>query len=155
MTPASALMAQRLDREYAVRAFPLVQSIRADLSLEEWLEYVDKTTLGNMVERGIVAAVNARGYVEGLFCFEVEDDLIHGKVLNVDNFVSVDLYGRNGATDLLLAEMDRVATQAGCKALHITMNEGKAMLPRACTSTFGRLREAGMKIDAVRLCKTV
>lgn len=153
------LSIEPLRRDLIAQALPLVRSLKPDMSLEEWESYVDvlaesvdAAADGAEPSAGVIVAMDPEGYLHGLFTYAALEDMIHGRVLAVDNVIAVDLLGRDRATRLMIGEMNRLAEALACQAVHVNLNEDRSAFPRGCSSVFSRFREAGHTIDGVRLC---
>lgn len=161
--------AQSIHASNAARAYPLIQIMRADVSLEGWLAFVaatnsecDPTPIGATPEReaapewparGVLAIENARGYIHGLFSYHVAFAIDHVAVLEVSNFVAVDSVDRAGAVKALIASMEELAHSLGCTAIH-THVPSNWIQDEAPESGLGRhLRHAGHDLKSLNLCK--
>ena len=152
-----------LVRAEAAQALPLIRSLRPDMSLEEWQSYLDLVTdgggeampIGDPPLAGVVAVRDDDGYLHGLFTYSVAEDIIHGRALQVDNMVAADMLGRDLPARMMIEEMERLAEQHSCGAVHVIVNDDRAMPPRPASSMLARLRETGHVVDGVRMCREV
>ncbi len=67
---------------------------------------------------GIMTVQSSRGYIHGLFSYAIEQQLKHGAVLTVDNFIVVDMFDPESAALVLLRAMERLAHDLACDAIH-------------------------------------
>ena len=162
-------VAKPLIRRQIDQAFPVVQTIAPDLDVERWrdfaaailsvheLEFEDKSTgrkeAAEPRPRGIMTVQNERGYIHGLFSYTVEEHLRHGRVLDVENFIVLDLFDMAGAADELLNAMDRLAEDLGCTAIHTNLPDDYSSLPDYCNWLLTCFRESGHEVETLRLCK--
>ena len=153
-------------------AFPVVQSSYPKLGLERWRDYaramlaggVDTAgmamagaaggdpkvvTMPHAQPAGIVVAQIGQGYIHGLFTYQVANNLCHGRVLQVDVFVALSLFDPTAAAEALLAEVERVARQHRCDAIHLSLPS----LPDGDIKE--RIQATGLHPEGVRLCKSM
>lgn len=163
---AIPLKRQRIDQ-----AFPVVQTAFPKLGLERWRAFAEElvgpeetgprrrkagapgAATGNVVTlpqpkpRGIVAAQRGRHYIHGVFAYHVVPSLCHGRVLQVDLFVALDLFDPAACAEALMREMDRLAKVLQCEAVHVS-------LPRKPSDDLvTRFADLGHAEEGVRLCK--
>ena len=156
-------VAKPLGRRQIDQAFPIVQTIAPDLGMERWRAFAAavitagdvgaKPDSGASRPRGIMTVQNPRGYIHGLFSYMVQENLRHGRVLSVDNFIVLDLFDLAGAAEALLDAMDRTAAALGCKAIHTSLPDNYSSLPEYCNWLVGCFRESGHTVETLRLCK--
>lgn len=150
-----------LPRGLAAQALPLVRSLRPDLTLEEWQSYLDLVDVGGPDDEddpalsGVTIVQDASGYLHGLFTYAVAEDIIHGRALQVENVVAVDMLGRDDASRLMVTEMERLAALHNCGAVHVTIADERATPPRSVSTLMGRLLATGHAVDGIRLCRTL
>lgn len=142
------------------QSLPLAQGLRSDLTLDDWERFCtlmltkdDDTRQDSF--KGMDCVVDENDYLLGLAGYEVRPDLRHGRVLSVDPFIAIDLYGRDQAAQQLLIRMDRLAEEQDCTAVHIAFDGVDGRFPRQCGSTFSKFMERGYRADCLRLCKEV
>jgi len=147
------------------QAFPIVQTIAPDLGMERWRAFAaaviagdragkaaGKTT-GGTAARGIMTVQNVRGYIHGLFSYRIQENLRHGRVLAVENFIVLDLFDLAGAAEALLDAMDRTAAGLDCRAIHTSLPDNYSSLPEYCNWLVSCFRESGHTVEILRLCK--
>jgi len=100
--------------------FPLVQMMQTGLTFERWREFVAEfcTDRANSMigagcddilwqrPRGIIVIANERGYIHGLFSYQVRDDMSEGLVLHVDNIMAVEIVSRPYVLDAMRDAMN-------------------------------------------------
>lgn len=149
-----------LDPRRVDMAFPVVQSSFPRLHIDRWRDYAatmlvpagaetNVVPLPNRAPTGIVVAQLGHGYIHGVFGYQVVHSLAHGRTLQVDVFVALNLFDPLIAAEALLVEMDRVARQHRCEAIHLSLPD----LPDG--PLMARLREMGLHTEGVRLCKSL
>jgi len=152
------------------QAFPVVSASVPDLEVERWRNFATGV-LGDAGGRrngrgrtatppeeetpglaGIMTVQSRRGYIHGLFCYAVEEDLRHGKVLAVDNFVVLDLFDTEAAASVLMRSMEHLARSFGCCAIHTQLPDpGQA--PVEHNPMLRAFRNDGHVVENLRLCK--
>jgi len=151
-----ALDARRIDQ-----AFPIVQTGFPQLGLDRWRRYAQEmigshgTGDGKVVAlpmaqpSGIIVVQIGHGYIHGLFSYQVVNTLHHGRTLQVDLFVALALFDPRVTVEALLEEMDRVARQHRCDAIHLS-------LPKTPDAPqLARFHELGHQLEGIRLCKAL
>jgi hypothetical protein len=165
---ASAYVAKPLGPGQIDQAFPVVQTLAPDLKVERWRAFAAAALsppggggagedpardAGVPRPRGILTVQNGRGYIHGLFSYQVEESLRHGRTLAVENFIVLDLFDLAGAAEALLGGMDRTAQGLACTAIHTTLPDDYAKLSDYCSWVLACFREAGHGVETLRLCK--
>ena len=108
-----------LHRGQAALALPLVRTLRPGLTLEEWESYLDlldeaqSDDVEDSCLAGVVAVRDQNGYLHGIFTYTVVEDIVHGRALQVENLVAVDMLGRDTSACMMIKEMDRIAALQG------------------------------------------
>jgi hypothetical protein len=112
-----------LTPEQIPQAFALVSIFDGGLSQEAWCEYaaavVEKADNG--VGRGILTVQSEEGYIYGLSVYHLKQELLRGRVLEIENFAVVDLIGAKTATGLLLESLESVAQEQQCRCMSLTL----------------------------------
>lgn len=126
---------QPLTAEMALQAYPLIQFARGDLSLEDWTDFVRAYTCqpieaGTFEDagRGLIALMNALGYLQGLFSYHVREELAEGSVLEVENVVVMDLFKPIAAAEALRRFMHELASRHRCNSLRVVVGQQDAWL---------------------------
>jgi len=148
--------ARSLTPEQIPQAFPLISVTAPELSLERWADYAASFIgpSGSAMPGEIVTVQNAERYIFGLAICQPRSDLYEGRILDVENFVTLDLTGgRRAAGVLLKAAEDRArAWDCGCICVSLLGNEGAG--PRRCCHPATLLfHTCGYVGDAKRLAK--
>jgi hypothetical protein len=100
---ASPYIVRPLAPERIAQAFPLVMALDPGLTLDRWSRYAASfvRSLEAPEPREILTAQNKQGYIHSLASCRMRRDLRHGRVLEVENFVSLDLTGNKLAAQAL------------------------------------------------------
>jgi hypothetical protein len=137
--------------EQLAQAFPLVKAIEPDMTLERWLVYVG-TFLQHreaQVARKILTVQCDRGYIHGLAFCRFKPDLRLGCILEVENFVSLDLAGGKRAGRALLKGTEQQARDWGCGYVRLSLLDGETR-HHPVTAT---IRGSGYRPETDRLAK--
>jgi hypothetical protein len=99
--------------------FPLIREVIPGLDLPAWLRFARQlTTVRRNGQSGIVVARrDGRSFPSGLFCYRVDNDLEHGRMLIAEHFVAVDLLDPSAVLDALVKELDALGKRLGCTAV--------------------------------------
>ncbi|WP_119679641.1 hypothetical protein [Indioceanicola profundi] len=149
-----------LDPRRIDMAFPVVQSSFPRLTIDRWRDYAramlpladaasNVVPLPGTEPTGIVVAQLPHGYIHGVFGYRVLHSLCHGRTLQVDVFVALNLFDPTAAAEALLLEIERTARQHRCDAIHLSLPE----LPDGALR--GRIERIGLHMEGVRLCKSL
>ncbi len=111
----AALRTAQLASERVVQAYPLIREVAPNLSLAEWVDFArplsaQKGDTGGC--RGIIIAERSR-YIRGLFIYEVNPELSHGRTLFARNIIVLDLVQRDAVAEALVDAMERLAQAHG------------------------------------------
>ncbi|SMH56767.1 hypothetical protein [Azospirillum agricola] len=169
-----SFIAKPLGRRQIDQAYPLVCVIAPGLAVEQWRAFaaavLDANGLtngganggtndaagGSPVSRtGIMTVQNAHGYLHGLFSYAIDDDLRHGRVMSVENFVVLDLFDVAGVAATLLRAMDGLARGLGCTAIHTTLPERYSSAGTTNNPITESFLVQGHRHETIRLCKAV
>ncbi len=145
-----------LGDDQALQAYPLVQSASPRLTLDQWLGYVRdlaRDTRDDPPAGGVMSVQNRDGYIYGIYCHAVENDIQHGKVLKVSNFVAANLYDSTSVMDGLIGSMATIARDRGCTAVHVDLPEDTRREERPADGVVNQFRGAGYQVESVALCR--
>lgn len=116
--------ARRLTRKRVEQAYPLVQTVSDDISLEKWHAYADaylkrgpKDGLG---EKGIISVENEQGYIHGLLGFRVDMTLRWGRTLMCEHLIALHLVNAEPIITSIIDKMDTLARDLKCEGIHVT-----------------------------------
>lgn len=161
---------KQLDARRIDQAFPVVQTAFPKISVDRWRAYAQTLLCGkggkarpkapkpadmagNVVplvippSSGVIVAQLGLGYIHGLFAYQVLPNLGHGKVLQVDMFVALDLFDPEAAAESLLLEMERLGRVLHCDAIHLSLPKRPNSPQLAC------IEQRGLHVEGLRLCK--
>lgn len=138
-----------------VQALPLAQSLRADLELGDWRRFCEDLLAASPRVRGIECAADEHGYLLGLFAYQAGPDLRHGRVLSIDPFIAIDLYGRDYSAQRMLTRIESLARELKCDSTHVALCGVGGRFPREDGARFEKFLEQGFHADAMRLCKNL
>jgi hypothetical protein len=143
----------------ASQAFPLLQSVYAEATLDAWLRFardMDPAS-GTPVENRIMVLRSCAGWLFGMFTYLIVPHLVHGRVLDVDNVVLVDLGNRRSLSRVLLERIDEIARTQRCGGIHFRLSPGHDFLADAIRSAV--VRDAacceGRERDGRWICRSL
>lgn len=139
-----------LDRRRIDQAWPLVQTGRAADDRDAWRRYAG--LLLETADGGIRTVEGDHGYIHGIYAYQVLPSPRHGKVLQVDMFLALDLIEPEAAIDLLLDDMDRMAVELGCNAVHLHLPQREG-IGKSVSIALARALEHGHHREDLRLCR--
>ena len=138
-----------LKPEEADLAFPLVRAIAPEVSLNEWLHYVERRCR----EGGLIGLFGADDILIGLFSYRFGERLRHGRVLALDDFVSFELSQPAPARRTLILAAEDLARSFGCSGLEVRV--GQRGLAHASSPKARGWLALGMTLDSVIFVKSL
>lgn len=139
------------------QAFPLISLTAPDLSYERWTDYAmsffgpsDPATTGE-----IVTVQNVDGYIYGLAICQARPDLCHGRILEVENFVTLDLTGGRRAAGVLLNAAEDRARAWDCGCVCVSLLEKGDGPPTSGHPAMLLFQTCGYVGDAKRVAKNL
>jgi hypothetical protein len=138
------------------QAYPVVQAVRPDITLEQWRAFAAVCGAGRRprAASGIMTVQDQRGYIRGLFSYSIERDLNHGRILLADNVIMLGMGDRGRLMAVLLEAMESLARQHGCAAIRTHLREAVDATDARLTVA-ERFRDGGHRIVGLTLCKTI
>ena len=103
------------------QAFPVIQEVSRDLTLETWVDYAEGLLSGTSAApeiSGVIVAETQSKRIRGLFVYKVEDSLDHGRSLVIQYFVLPGL-GRTTVATALYDSIRRLAAENKCDCIRI------------------------------------
>jgi len=146
------LQLRPLERDQIAQAYPLVQTIRPELSLATWHAYARRfpRQSGDCARSGIATVQDGSGVILGLFAYRTGTAAPHGRTLFVDHFVALDIISPAAVTAELADGMERIAHCLGCHAVHTALSCRECARGR---DLIERLRAFGHRLESFQLCK--
>ena len=146
-----------LNQSNTVQVLPLIQTLKSDITTDQWMDYVNSFIGRDSRECGIITVKNTAGYYMGILCYKVVEDVTHQIVMDVTNYVTADMLGRNDISETLLEWLEEQASERGCQAIHLTIDIRNEIIPESgyTKSIPNQLINKGYVCDAVRLCKKI
>jgi hypothetical protein len=107
--------------------YPLIREAMPATDLASWLRFAKTLTATRRSgPSGIVAARRfGRDFPCGLFCYRVDNDLAHGRVLIAEHFVAVDLLDPGAVLNALVTELEALAKRLDCTAIRSVVHGGE------------------------------
>jgi len=146
------LTARRLTPERIAQAYPVIRIALPDLSFDAWCRFAQEQIAGDdEPPRGIVTVDSEQDYIVGLGAYRLERDLQDDRVLIANHFVAVDLIRREVVAETLARELESVAKQHRCSALHTHLpGRGTQTAPNWLIEL---MANQGHKVDKLKLRK--
>lgn len=128
--------------------YPLIRQLVPTLDLAGWMRFARPLVNARRAGVGgiVVARRPPRPFPSGLFCYRLQRDLAHGKVLLAEHFVALDLLDPEAVLAALLAELDALGRRLGCDVV-------RAVVHRSAPDVAGGLAAAGHQPEAALLWK--
>lgn len=159
-----------LERNKIDQAYPIAHALNPQIGADHWRTFAHKIIdLGQLMTStasqcdsddsvppcGIMTAQDPNGYIRGLFVYVVRPSLDHGCVLDVENFSVIDLFDRDAIAEKMLAQVNNIATQHKCEAIHAILPrcEGPRTVYRGRVETW--FCDGGMWSQAEQFCGPV
>lgn len=155
ISPGRVTMSDRfnvkpLDHSRIDQAWPLVQTGRAAADREAWRRYAG--LLLGPADSGIRTVEGDHGYIHGIYAYQVLPSPRHGKVFQVDMFLALDLIEPEAPIDVLLDDMDRMALDRGCNAVHLHLPQREG-IGASVSIALARALDHGHHREDLRLCR--
>lgn len=163
---AKPLASRQIDQ-----AYPVVRAFAPDVGVERWRAFANAMLADSARRRagrrggtgeedtvalaGIMTVQSKRGYIHGLFSYGVDEHLRHGRILQVENFVVLDLFDPAAAAAVLLRAMDQLARGFSCGAIHTNLPDRMRDGGDLPSSILNYFRTEGHAVDTLRLCKAL
>ncbi len=123
---ASSLHTMALPGEAALEALPLLHVTWPNVTADSWREYLRFVgARAGEGSAGVIALRDTADYICGVMVYEVERDLLEGRVLTVSVFTAVDLANSPVPACKLLDAARATADDFGCAGLQIRLYDGQ------------------------------
>ncbi|NIA71269.1 hypothetical protein HBA54_21960 [Pelagibius litoralis] len=143
-----------LSNEEVDRAYPLVQTVLPDASIEAWRRFAEARLAREARDRaGILSVRNEQSCIVGLGAYLLAEDLLHGPILFADHFCALDIMDPTSVARALVRAIERVAEQQGCSAIHTTLMQTEARGADSWISNV--LHERGHCVKGLQMCKLI
>ena len=140
------LRVEAIDSDSLADVYPLVRS-GTQVTLERWIEFgVELLRTGG----GVLTIKAPDECVHGVAAYRPGRDLRHKESLEVDVFVAFDLRGDDSIRNALCGELDRIATELGCKSVNFTV-PGRSADPASAARA--GLERIGLKLETARFVR--
>lgn len=151
----SRFVAKPLPEDQVMQAYPLIQSIEASLTPDQWQTYALNLSREPTAENGIVVIQGTGGYIHGIFTYQIVQDLVHGRTLKVDHLVAADLIGRMNVVAAIIGAIDELATEYLCNAQQVHLPDSSAISAAGRASLVELFVASGHQITGLGLCKNL
>ena len=138
-----------IDEKLMDAAYPLIRTVAPGVSAERWSIYARQIrTRGGLL--GLTGAENA---LFGLLTYRNEENLRHGRILHVDNFVTFELNRAAPGRKVLCEAAEALARKRGCAAIEFRL-DSRGYAEGGTVKSQGWLN-LGHSLDAVVLTKSL
>lgn len=114
-----------LDAKQVAQAFPLVRILDPHLTLDGWssyaLPFIERPR--ELDKRDIITVQSRQGYIHGLAACLLRPVLHGSRILEVENFVCLDLTGGRRAASTLLRATESCARNWNCSYIRLSLFE--------------------------------
>lgn len=141
MNTVPELMTRPLDPAKIQQAYPVIQELVGDLTLDGWTAFAAEIVSGRTApkgEAGIIVAETMGGRIRGLFVYRVERSLDEGRTLVIQHFVLPGL-GRTMVAEALYQAARELAATHGCTCI-------RAEIPPETEWTVGFFQKQGHRV---------
>lgn len=131
----------------AAAAFPLVNMLHPDLTMELWRKFVRSATRLSPRRAGVMAIRDRRSYIHALFAYRVDDDVTHGHLLRLTLLVMGRLPG-GVLTQAIIARAEELAAEFGGASIALDV-----AIDGLSSADFEAVRGAGFQTGGVVLIR--
>ncbi len=143
-----------LDPKDVDRAYPLVQAILPDASIDAWRGFAQARISEETADKtGILSVRNEQDCIVGIGAYMLAQDLLSGPILFADYVCALDITDQSSVARALLRAIERVAEQQGCSAIHTTLTQTEVMEAGGWISNI--LHERGHCVKGLQMCKLI
>ena len=137
-----------LAKDQIAAAYPLIREAVPSLDLPHWTRLARRLTEPRRAAQSGILVVRRRHrrHACGLFYYRKEQDLQYGTVLVANHFVALDLLDQRPVAMALVAALERLAQDLGCRAIRSVLHAGAADMA-------SELYQAGHTLEGATLCK--
>ena len=109
-----------IDEKLFNAAYPLVRTVAPGVSAQQWSVYAHKVRMRG----GLLGLIGAEDALFGLLTYRNEETLRHGRIFQVDNFVTFELNRAAPGRRALCNAAEALALKQGCAAIEIRLDSG-------------------------------
>lgn len=152
-----SLITRKLDAESLSRAYPILEALGGREGLGDWIRFLHRSLAREEdgdFRCGMLAVEDHKGYLLGLFCYQVVESPLRGRSLECENFTVPDLVRSTLPFETLIDDAERLARLYRCRHLSVSI---AATEPGAALSPPMRdhLKERSFAFDSIRYAKTL
>ena len=116
-----------LPPEQFQQAYPLIQVLRTNLTLDQWLEYASGLHHRPDNTGGILSVQCSPKYIHALATFEIQSRHAESRVIQVEHLCVLDLLNRS-VGQLLIEALERRGTAESCLEIQVSVPEAIGMM---------------------------
>ena len=107
-----------IDEKLFDAAYPLVRTAAPGVSAEQWSAYARKVRMRG----GLLGLIGAGNALFGLLTYRNEENLRHGRIFHIDDFVTFELNRAAPGRRALCEAAEALARKQGCAAIEIRLD---------------------------------
>lgn len=141
------------------QCWPLVQSLVDRTDQDGWRRYARQMIRGGRSDRrarsrGILMAQDKQGYICGLASFSILPDLHHGRVLLVDLFLVMNMFGADQVATRLIAALVDLAGDNRCQAVLASLPDAHIQDVHSYRQRLsGWFAQSGLVLEGRQFCR--
>jgi hypothetical protein len=148
---------RELDGDNLSRAYPILEALGGRSAVGDWIRFVnarDEASGSEPPRSGVLAVEDHKGYLLGLFCYQVVESPLRGRTLECENFAVPDLVRSNLPFETLIDDAERLARLYDCRYLSVSIATTE---PQGAMSPAMRdhLERRSFGFDSIRFSKTL
>ena len=106
-----------IDEKLFEAAYPLVRTVAPGVSAQQWSVYAHKVRMRG----GLLGLIGAEITLIGLLTYRNDENLHHGRIFHIDNFVTFELNRAAPGRRTLCDAAEALARKQGCAAIEIRL----------------------------------
>ena len=138
-----------IDEKLMDAAYPLIRTVAPAVSAEQWLVYARKVRMRG----GLLGLTGADDALFGLLTYRNEENLRHGRIFHVDNFVTFELNRAAPGRKALCEAAEVLARKQGCAVIEFRL-DSRGYTDGGTSRSQGWLN-LGHSLDAVVFTKSL
>ena len=107
-----------MDENTCAAAYSLIRTASPDVSAAQWLSYAGKVRMRG----GLLGLMGPQSTLFGLLAYRTQDNLRHGRIFVVDNFLTFELNCAAPGRQALCHAAEALARKQGCAAIEFRLD---------------------------------
>jgi hypothetical protein len=139
------------------QAYPLILIFEPELTQAQWSDYAGALIARDDAaeDHSIITVQSTQGAIYGLSVYWLRPDLRSGRILQIENFVVLDIAGNRKAAVVLLQALEELARrfECSCVSLSLLNPQMRKWLREPRNPAMDVFRAAGFRGEQLRLRK--